>query len=318
MSKLIEETAKRIGMAKERSLIERAAERAGDGRADTGIDGARSAVGSSGSVTDIGSTAPRGSDAAPAFSSEPLESKYAEVDLASISGRRIISPKGKRSRVSEEFRVIKRQILRNASSESPDAIENGNLIMVTSAAPGEGKTFTAVSLAISIASERDKTVLLVDADLHKPGALALMGIEAERGLVDFLEDDSLDLSEVLIRTDIPGLTILPAGRRHEMGAELIASRAMERLVDELARRYADRIVIFDISPVLATSEASALVAHVGQVVFVVEAERTTEAEIQAALEMLRPCKNIGLVLNKTQGKSSASEFGSYYGVYYDA
>jgi receptor protein-tyrosine kinase len=318
LSKLVEDTAKRIEKAENRSLIERAAERADDGRTDTGSADAQSAARKSGSVTDIGSTATIGSGAAPAYFREPLESKYAEVDLTRISGRRIVSPNGKRSRVSEEFRVIKRQILRKASSDSPDAVEHGNLIMVTSAAPGEGKTFTAVSLAISIASEKDKSVLLVDADLHKPGVLAAFGIEAEMGLVDFLEDESLDLSEVLIRTSIPGLTVLPAGRRHKMGAELIASRAMGNLVTELAQRYADRIVIFDMSPVLATSEASALVANVGQVVFVIEAERTTEAEIRAALEMLRPCKNIGLVLNKTQGKSSAADFGSYYDVYYDA
>ena len=188
--------------------------------------------------------------------------------------------------------------------------------MVASARPKEGKTFTAVNLAVSIATERDVTVLLVDADIMNPSVPSVLGIESGKGLVDVLADDKLDLSEVLIRTDLGNLSVLPAGSPHPAANELLASDKMARLVDDMAKRYSDRIIIFDAPPVLASSETSVLSLHVGQILFVVEAEQTPRRAVDSALELVSRCKNIRLVLNKTRSLSRTEQFGSYYGHYY--
>ena len=305
MTNLIEKAAQGTRQSEKSSLIERAADHMG---ADRSLSEADSIVNipspdHTDLVGSIGSTV------------DARACKFAKIDLTVGAAKKIAAPGGERSRVSEEFRIIKRQLLRRAFAEDGDAIRNGNLIMVTSAAPGEGKTFAAINLAMSIASERDHHVVLVNADFNKPGLVQELGIEADTGLIDILENDGADFSEVLIRTDIANLSVLPAGEPHRYGTELLASRNMGKLAGELADQYRDRVVIFDTSPVLATSEASALCAHVGQVLFVVEAEKTSEVTVRAALDLLSPCEHIGLILNKTGGFSAGSDFGSYYGSY---
>jgi exopolysaccharide/PEP-CTERM locus tyrosine autokinase len=180
--------------------------------------------------------------------------------------------------------------------------------MVTSALSGEGKTFTAINLAMSIAFERDFRVLLVDADVRKADILTQLGIKPGRGLVDVLIDETLDLSDVMIRTDFEGLTILPSGMPHSLSTELLASKGMADLIDEISRRYADRIVVFDTPPVLLTSEAAALAQHVGQIVFVVKAESTGREIIKEALEVLKPARNVALVLNAVHPQLGQTKF----------
>ncbi len=243
-------------------------------------------------------------------------SRRADIDLDKVRAMGMVVPNGVRTRMAEEYRVIKRPLLAKALGRGRTTVKNGNLIMVASATPSEGKTFTSINLAMSMASERELHVLLVDADFTRPSIATLLGIECDRGLVDYLDDDSIDLADVLIRTNIDNLTVLPAGRTHPMGTELLASERMARLVEEMARRYPDRIIIFDTAPVLACSEASALAPHIGQVIFLVEAERTTEGAVRSSLELLSGCENIGLVLNKARSKASAEGFGYYYSPYY--
>jgi receptor protein-tyrosine kinase len=223
-----------------------------------------------------------------------------------------------RSHIAEEFRLIKRPLLLKAFAAPPDNIENGNLIMVTSAKAGEGKTFCAVSLAMSIALERDLTVLLVDADVAKPDVPNVLGIETQKGLVDLIADDDLDLSDILIRTDLDNLTILPAGRQHHLATELLASEKMDRFVEDIARRYPDRVIIFDSPPVLMSSVPGVLALHVGQVLFVVEAERTVQQSIDTSLGLISTCKNISLLLNKAPPGGNSDRFGAYYGYGYGA
>ena len=212
------------------------------------------------------------------------------IDFKRLRAARIINPDGDRSRTMEEFRLIKRTILMKAFNSRQGGLPNGHLVMVASTRPGEGKTFSAVNLAMSIASERDHTVLLVDADLSRANVLRTLGIErdradphARRGLVDLLEDESLDVSDVMVQTNVEKLTILPAGHTHAMSTELLASERMRRLTQDISTRYRDRIIIFDTPPVLATSEPTALATHVGQVVFVVEANKTSRVAVQQAL-----------------------------------
>ncbi|MGB0129483.1 MAG: XrtA-associated tyrosine autokinase, partial [Rhodocyclaceae bacterium] len=231
------------------------------------------------------------------------------IDLQGLAEKGIVTPSDPRALVSEEFRVIKRPLLRNAAGKTAGTIKNANLIMVTSALPGEGKTTSALSLAMSIALEMDKTVLLVDADVAKPSVLRVLGIEERRGLLDVLVDDSVDLSDVLLRTNVENLVVLPSGRTHARATELLASDDMAHLVDEIAGRYPDRIIVFDSPPLLLTNEARVLAAHMGQIVIVVESGRTLNSSVQQALTTIETCPVKLLMLNKMRGVST----GNYYG-----
>lgn len=234
------------------------------------------------------------------------------IDLEKLRAAGGFSPTGLFTRTTEEFRMVKRSVLHNAAKRKEQGSTNGNLIMVTSAREGEGKTFVAVNLAMSIAAERNRNVLLIDADLSKPAIPQRLGIETGAGLVNVLEDPNLDLSSVLLRTNIDGLTILPAGPHHPLASELLASTRMETFMAEVAQRYADRIVILDAPPVLATSEPATLAMHVGQIAFVVETSKTSQAAIKEALGLVSICPDIGFVLNKVPFQFGTTRFGSYY------
>src|SRR5690606_24955136 len=176
--------------------------------------------------------------------------------------------------------------------------------------PGAGKTFCSVNLAVSISLERDLNVLLVDADVAKPHISRAFGLENAPGLIDLLLDEAVDLSDVLVRTDLNDIQLLPAGRSHPEATELLASDRMSDVVDELATRYADRIVLLDSPPLLVTSEAQALAGHVGQIALVVEAGRTTQVALEQTLETLDTDKAVNIVLNKAPGATAMS--GRYY------
>jgi len=214
---------------------------------------------------------------------------------------------------TEEFRIIKRSLLLKAFSKGDAAIKNGNIILVTSTQPDEGKTFCAVSLALSMAQERDLTVLLVDADVAKPDVLKTLGVKGDKGLMDVIENKDMDLRQCLLRTNIPNLSILPAGKKHKLTTELLASERMGEIIDEIARRYHDRVIVIDAPPVLASSAASVLALHVGQILYIVEAERTREEELSGAFKMIDKCKHINLLLNKARFTAGNKRFGSYYG-----
>lgn len=228
----------------------------------------------------------------------------------------MIIPDERRSRIKEEYRLIKRPLLMNAAGKGASLPEFPNLMMVTSANPGEGKTFTAINLALSIASERDLTVLLVDADMLKPRLSAFFDVEQQPGLVDLLVDDRLSLPEVVVATDIPSLSLLPAGNTHHLTTELMASRNMRDLAETLCRYYPDQIVIFDTPPLLATPEASVLAHLVGQIVMVVEARRTLQSQVREALTLLDPDMIVGFVMNRTR-RLLGDYLGHGYGQYGD-
>lgn len=226
----------------------------------------------------------------------------------------IVTPDAERSQVAEEFRHVKRPLLLNAFGEGALPKPNRNLIMVCSAGPGEGKTYTAINLALSIALERDRTVLLVDADVAKPSVARVLDFPVTAGLVDFLADHDRSLSDLMLKTSLPKLRILPAGRRHAHSTELLASESMQQLAQELSDRYSDRVVVFDSPPLLATSEAAVLAGLMGQVVMVVEAGKTKREELKEALGLLNPDQYIGLVLNKS-GRPFGTDYYYGYGSY---
>jgi exopolysaccharide/PEP-CTERM locus tyrosine autokinase len=232
------------------------------------------------------------------------------VDRDRLRRQSIITPDGERTAVAENFRRIKRHILANAASPRAGAPPT-NLVLVTSAVAGEGKTFCAINLAISIALEMDRTALLVDADVAKPNVPQALGLEAEKGLMEVLLDRRVDLAEVLWKTDIGTLTLLPSGTTHKHATELLASDAMRALLQEMAERYHDRIIIFDSPPLLAASEAGVLASQMGQIVVVVEAGKTSETQLKDALGRIDSSKVAGLLLNKGESPSLGYGYGGY-------
>ena len=218
-----------------------------------------------------------------------------------------------RTRISEEFRLVQRQIIRSAFGPSAEP-GFSNLLLVTSARPGEGKSFMASNLAGSIARQGDHHVLLVDADSKRDSICYSLGLAQARGLLDLAADAKLDPSLLIVRTPIERLSILPVGRERDRSAELFSTKEMTRLIQSLGRRFADRLLILDAPPCLSTSDPAVLAQVVGQILFVVEANRTQREEVEASLDLIQSCPTITMVLNKQQ-ISSRYTFGAYSSYY---
>jgi exopolysaccharide/PEP-CTERM locus tyrosine autokinase len=235
-----------------------------------------------------------------------------EIDRDRLRAAGFVLPEGATA-LAEEMRLVKRQLLAAAATPKksvPD--EKRRSILVCSAQPNEGKTFTALNLALSLAGEPDREVLLVDGDFQKPEIPSLLGIEAGPGLVDALADPDVDAESFVLRTDLGSLCVLPAGRQANNVPELLASARTARILADLA---ADprRIVVFDSPPVLMASAASILASHVGQALVVVRADVTTESDLGEAVGLLADCAQIGLVLNGAGFAAGSRRYGQYYG-----
>lgn len=235
-----------------------------------------------------------------------------ELDLARMRDQGMVTAAGGRTSLLEDFRIIKRPLLQRAFGQRAPGEKPGNLIMVTSSLPGEGKTYTAINLAMSIAMELDHTVLLVDADVARPSVLRTLGLPPQRGLMDILVDDKLDMGDVMLRTNVDTLSILPAGTSTPRATELLASSTMSNLVNEIANRYPDRVVIFDSPPLLLTSESRVLASHMGQIVMVVEAQTTTQHAVKEALSQITGFNNVNLIYNKTRDLPGIEETYDYH------
>jgi len=242
----------------------------------------------------------------------PLEEFKINFERLDKNGH--ISLNGDRKQINEEYREIKRKLLANAFGSLSKTLHNPNIIMVTSSRPSEGKTFTATNLAMSIASEQDKTVLLVDADVLKPNVLNTLGLERRKGLMEYLTGDVDDISDVLYPTNIDKLKIIPAGKSHHLSTELLASQKMHETVDEFANRYPDRIVIFDTPPLIGINESAILANFAGQAVVVVEEGKAKIGDIKMSVERLNPDMAIGFVVNKSVHNDT--DGSGYYGYYY--
>jgi len=235
------------------------------------------------------------------------------IDAVALERGGMVDWSRTRSRISEEFRLVQRQILRAAFGPGAEP-GFSNLLMVTSARPGEGKSFTSVNLAGSIARQGDHHVLLVDADSKRDSFCYALGLAEMRGLLDLVANPKLDPSPLIVKTPIDRLSILPVGRERERSAELFSTKEMTRLIQSLGRRYADRLLVLDAPPCLSTSDPAVLAPVVGQILFVVEADRTQRHEVEASLDLIQACPNITLVLNKQQ-VSSRYTFGAYSSYY---
>jgi len=241
-----------------------------------------------------------------------FELPYQELNAAGM----VVAGAGTRNQLSEEYRAIKRPILTAIDIAKYDGIKNTNMVMVTSCVSGEGKTFSAINLAISIAMERDRSVLLIDGDVTNPSCGERLGFNSkQKGLTDLLLDRDLHINDVVCQSDIPNLRFLPAGSSAHHVTELLSSRGMAELVESLSRSFQDRVIIFDTAPMLLTSEASVVADLAGQIVFVVAAESTTQGMVSDALKMVNNHSRVGYVLNKTRKKqSNIYGYGYGYGV----
>lgn len=258
--------------------------------------------------------APVGQELPATFYDTPELTDIAQIDRGMLAESGMIVPGAPVGPLAEEFRLIKRQLLvtreRVAEGGSPD---KARTVLVCSAKPGDGKTFCAVNLALSMAAERDTEVLLVDADFAKPDVLGQLGLAETPGLLDALSDSHIDVETLVIRTDVGGLSILPAGTRTATDTELLASARTRAVIARLLDANPRRIVIFDSPPALAASPASVLAMLVGQVMLVVRADRTPESELRQAVQQLDGCDHIALVLNAVSFVPGGQRFGTYYG-----
>jgi protein-tyrosine kinase len=213
---------------------------------------------------------------------------------------------------ADQYRRIKRPLIDNALSGEA-AVGSAQVIMVTSALPGDGKTFTSINLALSMALERDVSVLLVDTDVAKRHVSEIFGLRTHKGLLDSLVDDNVDAESLIVPTTTRGFSLLPAGSPTVGTAELLSSSRMRNIVAGLCGRNPRRILLLDSPPLLVTNEGGSLVKIASQVVLVVRAERTPRQAVQAAVAMLDPKQTGGIVLNQVHGKANEGYYG--YGSY---
>jgi len=236
------------------------------------------------------------------------------IDRDHLRESGLIVPEGTVTTLLEEFRIVKRQLLVQAADlKRRKAGPSAQRVLISSPHPGEGKTYCAVNLALSIAAEKESDVLLVDADFAKPSVLSALGIPGGPGLMDALLDEKADVADFVLGTDIPGLWVLPAGETNVHDSEYLASSRTRAVLDRLTEGAPNRMVIFDSPPALAASPAAELAKYVGQAVVIVRADRTGRGALEDAVSLLGACPNIQLLLNAAQFSPSGRRFGSYYG-----
>lgn len=237
--------------------------------------------------------------------------RHLDIDLARLAGMGYLVPNQAQSLLADLLRVIKRPLLQNMvrPPESGGPARRGNVIVVTSAVPGEGKTFVSTNLAMSIAMEVDHAAMLIDGDVLRPSVFARLDLEPQIGLMDVLVERRTTIPQVLVETNVPKLTLMSAGTAHDRAEELLASAAMDQMLDELSERFHDRVIIIDSPPLLVTTESRALAERAGQVVLVVEADRTPREQVSRAFETLANCPIVLSVLNKSRAIESDYVYG---------
>jgi exopolysaccharide/PEP-CTERM locus tyrosine autokinase len=244
----------------------------------------------------------------PVFEPIQFDTAAQPVDRRKLAEQGFIVPEGAVTALLEEFRIVKRAVLEAARKS-----DKARRVLVCSPLPGEGKTFCATNLALAIAAEKDSEVLLVDADFAKPSVLSVLGLAGGKGLMDALADPSLQIEDCVIKTDIAGLFVLPAGVSTTSDSEYLTSRRTAEVLDRLTQGAPNRMVIFDSPPALAASPAAELAKHVGQAVLVTRADTTGRSAMEDALQLLGSCREIKLLLNDAHFSPSGRRFGDYYG-----
>ena len=242
----------------------------------------------------------------------------AQIDRDRLAKAGFVGSEGPGSAIAEEFRLIKHELLADIEKRAAVSDERRASVLICSAQPRAGKTFCAINLALSLAGERDVEIVLVDADFPKPDLLATLGIADDGpGFVDMLADRESDPEDFIIRTDVPGLSVLPAGRKTNNVPELLASDRTREVLAKLVAGDRRRIILFDSPPALMASHATVLAGHVGQALVVVRADQTTEADLRETIGLLHGCGHVGLVLNGAGLAVTGRKFGAYDGYGHD-
>jgi exopolysaccharide/PEP-CTERM locus tyrosine autokinase len=231
------------------------------------------------------------------------------LDLDVLREAGLLPPAHQERELAQQFRQIKRPLINNALGRGIEALPDGNLVMVASAVPGEGKTFTSLNLALSMRLEEDVTVLLVDGDVVNPRLSQILGADDARGLLDVIKDPSVSWAAAILPTTVPGLSFLAAGHQDPNATELLASVRMSEVASQLARQDPSRLVLFDSAPLLLTTESQALTQIAGQILMVVRADDTPQHVVLEAVETLAESKSVSLVLNQSMKQPHA---GYYY------
>ena len=237
------------------------------------------------------------------------------INWKALAAEGFLDHNDSKSQLAEEFRVIKRPLVNNIQEGEENGISRSNLILICSSLPAEGKTFVSINLALSIANEFDKNVLLIDADVEKPSISKQLGIKQSPGLIDYLENDQVTFSDILLKTDLENLSVIPAGKRHKFSTELLSSQRMYLFAEEVSRRYKDRIIIFDSPPLLVATQAQILTELVGQVVLVIAAEETPQNVVNESIIKLANCDVVMTLLNKTKKELDLYGYNYGYGKY---
>lgn len=198
----------------------------------------------------------------------------------------------------EFYKVLRTRILRRTQEQG------GRAVMITSAIPGEGKTVTAINLALTFAKEFEQTVMLVDGDLRRQSVHEVMGYESDRGLLDHLLD-GMPVPDLIVWPGIEKLTVISGGKTILESSEVIASPRMRELIADMKARYPDRYMFFDVPPVLAGADAMAFTPLVDWIILVVQADKTPLPEVNRALQMLPKEKVLGLILNRQTSQVKA-------------
>lgn len=264
----------------------------------------------------IQTTEVQGKRASPvAANREVVSGEIVKIPFKELRELGILTPAIPRSAIAEEYRTIKRPLLINIAGDSvTPPIPHGNLIMVTSALEGDGKTFSSICLALSIAMERDKHVLFVDADTAKAEAGRMLGVDSTcPGLIDVLENKNARAADYILPTNVEKLRILPAGGVHTHANELLASARMRQLMLELSDEDPNRVIVFDSPPLLLTTEAAVLASFMGQIVFVVSADMTPQYAVTQAIEHIGEDKMVGMVLNRARRRVNPYYYNYGYG-----
>jgi len=242
----------------------------------------------------------------------PVADGAVTIDRERLATQGMLVPGASVSTLAEEFRLVKRQLLNTARAIRGEAGDRARMILVSSASPNDGKTFCAINLALSLAAERDMEVLLVDADVAKPDVLKQLGVAERPGLLDALALPGSRIEDYVVATDVPQLSLLPAGARSNQDTELIASDRARELLADLIAANPRRLIVFDSPPVLAASPAATLAHQVGQVMMVVRADKTSENDLRDAVALLDGCEHIQLILNAVSFAPGSRRFGTYY------
>ena len=242
----------------------------------------------------------------------PVPARQVPFDLDRLRQHHLMPSPSEERELSAQYRHIKRPLVARALGRGQSRVPRGNSLMITSAFPGEGKTFTSINLALSIAMEQDIEVLLVDADVAKPALTEEFQLTGEPGLMDALADETLDVESLVVGTDVPSLLLLPSGTLSSTATEMLAGPGMDRLLQQLCSR-SNRIVVFDSPPLLPTTEARVLAAVAGQVVMVVRAGWTPQAAVMEGLSLIGERENVSLVLTRADETGAGGYYYSSYG-----